>query len=40
MEGINTKRVLVYVNIVIFSIMCWYIMAEIILTVIWRTLWH
>ena len=40
MENMSIKRMFVYVNLVIFSMMCWYIMAELILTAIWREVWH
>ena len=40
MKGTSLKRIFVYANMVLFSLMCWYIVAELILTIIWQKLWH
>jgi len=40
MENTSLKRVFVYSNLIIFSLMCWYVAAELLLTLVWRTLYH
>lgn len=40
MDKITIKRFLVYLNLGLFCMLSWYIVAELILTVIWRQLWH
>ena len=40
MENTSIKRIFVYANMLLISLMCWYIVAELILTMIWQKLWH
>ena len=34
------KRYAVWYNLALFTAMIWYIMTQLILTLIWRNLWH
>ena len=36
----DIKRYTVYFNLALFSIVVWYIIAELVLTLIWNKLWH
>ena len=38
--GQDIKRIAVYFNLALFSIVVWYIIAELILTVVWAKLWN
>ena len=34
------KRYVVYLNMALFCAVVWYCVAELLLTLIWRALWH
>ena len=34
------KKYLTYFHLALFSIVCWYVVAELVLTIIWQRLWH
>ena len=36
----DIKRYAVYFNLALFSAATWYIIAELVLTLIWNKLWH
>jgi hypothetical protein len=36
----DIKKILVYFNLALFSAAVWYIMAEVCLSFVWRTIWH
>ncbi len=36
----DIKRYAVYFNLALFSAVIWYIIAELILTMIWTKFWH
>ena len=40
MNKSEVKRYAVYLNIILFCAVVWYCIAELILTIIWRFLWH
>ena len=36
----SIKTFLVYANLMIFSMAAWYVLVQLILTLIWQTYWH
>ena len=36
----DIKRYAVYLNLALFCMVVWYFIAELILTLVWRMLWH
>lgn len=40
MEIAQFKRYLVYLNIALFTIASWYVIAEVLLSYIWQSIWH
>ena len=36
----DIKRYAVYFNLAVFSLAVWYVVAELVLTLIWAKLWH
>ena len=40
MKTDDFKRYAVHLNLALFCMVVWYCIAELVLTVVWRTLWH